>query len=94
MMATSILLGVEARLAKTDAMLLFCVVAAMGRWRAFISTGSKAGRRQRPLLLPLIFWSALALGVLLKGPLILMFVGLTIADLVHPRSLGMRWMAG
>ena len=30
MMATSVLLGVEARLAKTDAMLLFCCVAAMG----------------------------------------------------------------
>src|SRR5579872_3002484 len=30
MMASSILLGVEARLAKTDAMLLFTIVAAMG----------------------------------------------------------------
>ena len=30
MMATSILLGVEARLAKTDAMLLLTAVAAMG----------------------------------------------------------------
>src|SRR5882724_10229176 len=30
MMATSVLLGVEARLAKTDAMLLLCCVAALG----------------------------------------------------------------
>src|SRR6266567_3965138 len=30
MMATSVLLGIEARLAKTDAMLLLCCVAAMG----------------------------------------------------------------
>src|SRR5205807_5076359 len=30
MMATSVLLGVEARLAKTDAALLLCCVAAMG----------------------------------------------------------------
>ncbi len=30
MMASSVLLGVEARLAKTDAMLLFTCVAAMG----------------------------------------------------------------
>ena len=30
MMAACVLLGVEARLAKTDAMLLFTVVAAMG----------------------------------------------------------------
>src|SRR5947208_2626008 len=29
-MATSLLLGIEARLAKTDAMLLLCCVAAMG----------------------------------------------------------------
>ena len=38
MMATSILLGVEARLAKTDAMLLLTVVAAMGAFgRAYLA---------------------------------------------------------
>ena len=38
LMCASVLLGVEARLAKTDAMLLFCVVAAMGAMaRAYLS---------------------------------------------------------
>src|SRR5436190_12633324 len=38
LMCASVLLGVEARLAKTDAMLLFCVTAAMGAMaRAYLS---------------------------------------------------------
>ena len=36
MMASSILLGVEARLATTDASLLFTASPPWGRWRAFI----------------------------------------------------------
>ena len=82
MMATSILLGVEARLAKTDAMLLMTAVATMGAM-ARIYLGE---RRPAPGLagwtLPAIFWTALAAGILLKGPLIVMFVGLAIAALV------------
>ena len=53
MMATSILLGVEARLAKTDAMLLLTAVAAMGAMaRVYLGErrrppGSPAGRCRR-----------------------------------------------
>ena len=76
MMASSILLGVEARLAKTDAMLLATIVAAMGAM-ARIYLGEQ---RVRPGLagwiLPAVFWTALAAGILIKGPLILLFVGL------------------
>ena len=63
MLASSILLGVEARLAKTDAMLLLTIVAAMGSLgRIYL-----AARDARPLpanswLLPAIFWTALAAG--------------------------------
>ena len=83
MMATSILLGVEARLAKTDAMLLATIIAAMAvLGRAYL--GDR--RLQQPGLagwtLPFIFWTALAGGILLKGPLILMFVGLAVATLL------------
>src|SRR5688572_27741210 len=80
MMATCLLLGVEARLAKTDAMLLLCSVAAMGVMaRAYLtqSTG-----RDIPWGHALVLWSALAAGVLLKGPLILMVVGLAALFLV------------
>jgi 4-amino-4-deoxy-L-arabinose transferase-like glycosyltransferase len=91
MLATSLLLGGEARLAKTDAMLLLTVVAAMGSLaRVYL-----AARGQRPDLsgwrLPAIFWTALAGGMLLKGPLILAFVVLTAGTLsVLDRS--WRWL--
>ena len=76
MMATSILLGVEARLAKTDAMLLLTVVAAMGAMaRIYLGERRPAPSGSRGWTLPAIFWTALAAGILLKGPLIVMFVG-------------------
>src|SRR5438093_3695335 len=82
MMATSILLGVEARLAKTDAMLLFTAVAAMGAMaRIYLSWQRGEDPARPPWRSPAIFWTALAAGILLKGPLILMFVGLTILAL-------------
>jgi 4-amino-4-deoxy-L-arabinose transferase-like glycosyltransferase len=80
MMAASIMLGVEARLAKTDAMLLFAVVLCMGVLaRAYLPRPD--GERGNPAL-PFVFWIALAIGVLLKGPLILMFIGLPVATLI------------
>ncbi|MEJ0076758.1 MAG: glycosyltransferase family 39 protein [Alphaproteobacteria bacterium] len=80
MMATSILLNVEARLAKTDAVLLMCCVAALGVMaRAYLtqSTG-----RDIPWRHALLLWTAIAAGILLKGPLILMVVGLAALALV------------
>ena len=80
MMAASILLGVEARLAKADAMLLFMVVLCMGVLaRAYLPR--RDGERDNPAL-PFVFWIALAAGVLLKGPLILMFIGLPVVALI------------
>ena len=93
MMATSIMLGVEARLAKTDAMLLLTTVAAMGA----MARASLGERRPIPAglagwTLPAIFWTALAVGILIKGPLILMFVGLCMVALAAcDRSL--RWVS-
>jgi 4-amino-4-deoxy-L-arabinose transferase-like glycosyltransferase len=88
LMATSIILMVEARLAKTDAMLAACSVAVMGGLaRAYLSRG--AGVLPRRALL--IFWTGLALGVLIKGPLILMFAGLTAAILSY-RERSTRWL--
>lgn len=82
-MAASILLGVEARLAKTDAVLFACIVGAMAILaRAYL---------KRPLALPgaMLFWLALALGFLVKGPLILLVVGATVTALcVWDRSAG------
>lgn len=93
MMCSSVLLGVEARLAKTDAMLLLTVVAAMGALaRVYLSWQRGEDPMHPPWAWPAIFWTALAGGILLKGPLILMFVGLTIVTLaVFDRSANWIW---
>src|ERR1700688_3713860 len=76
MMASSILRGVEARFATTDAMLLAAVVAAMGALARVYLPEQRARLDARAAWsLPAIFWTALAVGVLLKGPLIVMVVG-------------------
>jgi 4-amino-4-deoxy-L-arabinose transferase-like glycosyltransferase len=90
---SSVLLGVEARLAKTDAMLLLTVVAAMGALaRVYLSWQRGEDPEHPSWAWPAIFWTALAGGVLLKGPLILMFVGLAIAALaILDRSATWLW---
>ena len=84
------LLGVEARLAKTDAMLLLTVVAAMGAMARVYLLAARRGSGASAWSCPAIFWTALAGGILLKGPLILMFVGLTIAR--SRSSTARRWL--
>lgn len=74
MLATCILLGVEARLAKTDAVLLATVLAAQGALaRAYLARAETPPGRRNAFL----FWTALGLGVLVKGPLILLISGAT-----------------
>ena len=92
-MCSSVLLGAEARLAKTDAMLLFTVVAAMGAMaRVYLSWQRGEDPERPPWSWPAIFWTALAGGILLKGPLILMFVGLTIVTLaILDRNASWLW---
>ncbi|QXT38985.1 ArnT family glycosyltransferase [Gymnodinialimonas ceratoperidinii] len=64
--ATVYMLHAEARTAKTDAALLLSVVLAMGALaRLWLDP-------LRQWLTPLIFWTALAAGFLLKGPVILL----------------------
>jgi len=83
MLCSSVLLGAEARLAKTDAMLLLTVVAVMGALaRVYLSWQRGDDPVRPPWSSPAIFWTALAGGILLKGPLILMFVLLAIGTLV------------
>jgi 4-amino-4-deoxy-L-arabinose transferase-like glycosyltransferase len=92
-MGSSVLLGVEARLAKTDAMLLLTVVAAMGALaRVYLSWQRGDDSPHQPWTWPAIFWTALAGGILIKGPLILMFVLLTIVTLaILDRSAAWLW---
>src|ERR1700682_1750542 len=66
MMASSVLLGVEARLAKTDAMLLLTSVAAMGAMARIYLMTRRMPDAAVGWTLPAILWTALAGGVLLK----------------------------
>src|SRR3954447_16956338 len=78
-MCSSVLLNVEARLAKTDAMLLLTVIAVMGAMaRIYLAWQRGEENQQSSWREPAVFWTAMAVSILVKGPLILMFVGLTI----------------
>jgi len=91
MMASSVLLGVEARLAKTDAVLLLTCMAAMGAMARIYLTSRRTPEAAAEWRLPAILWTALAAGVLIKGPLILMFVALTALTLSIADRSG-RWI--
>jgi 4-amino-4-deoxy-L-arabinose transferase-like glycosyltransferase len=93
MMCSCVVLSAEARLAKTDAMLLLTVVAAMGAMaRTYLSWQRGEDSAHPPWSWPAIFWTALAGGILLKGPLILMFVGLTMVMLaILDRNASWLW---
>nr|WP_319387302.1 glycosyltransferase family 39 protein [uncultured Roseibium sp.] len=76
--ALAIIVGVEARLAKTDAMLFATVIIAQGALaRIWLKDAD-----QRMWGLSFLFWTALAAGVLIKGPVGLMVVGFTVAGLM------------
>ena len=93
LLASTVLLGVEARLAKTDAVVTATVVAAMGAmaraWLFRVGTWRNS----------LIFWLAIGIGILVKGPITPMipaFAALVLA--VSARSgrwlLALRPLAG
>src|SRR5262245_35843 len=91
MMAASILLAVEARLAKTDALLFLTTTAAMGALARIYLGHFQQAPGVKGLALPAIFWTARAAGMLIKGPVILLVAGLTVATLaIYERSL--RWL--
>ena len=59
--------------------------------RAYLPDSASSSTRARAWTLPAIFWTALAAGVLLKGPVIVMIVGLAAGTLVIvDRSV--RWL--
>ena len=79
LMAFSVLLGFEARMAKIDACLLAATLLAQAMLaRAWM-------RRDRPLPHPrataALFWAALGVGLMLKGPIILLVSGSTVLAL-------------
>jgi 4-amino-4-deoxy-L-arabinose transferase-like glycosyltransferase len=62
MLATVYMLSAEARTAKTDATLLLTIILAMGAMaRAWLGQGGDGH-------VPAVFWTAMAAGMLVKGP--------------------------
>lgn len=75
LLAASILVGIEGMTAKTDAMLLGLTTLAMAAL-AHLRAGSTHTRA-----LALLFWAAIACGVLVKGPITPAVAGLALATL-------------
>lgn len=79
LLAVSVGLEVEARLAKTDAVLLATVTLAMGAFASLYRTVQDGGVPSRRLALT--GWAALGVGVLVKGPIAPLVVALSVAVL-------------
>ena len=82
MMAASILLGVEARLAKTDAALLLTVLGMMGALAHLLQRSKDEPQGHAPLWLPALFWTSAAGSILVKGPIGPLVVSLTLAGFI------------
>jgi len=80
LMASSMLLVGEAHIAKTDAVLLACVVAAQLLVAHFF-LAARQGAPQPTVRYSALLGLAFGLGILVKGPMILFFVGLTVIAL-------------
>ena len=86
--ASTILIGVEARLAKTDAIVLATIMAAMGALARFYLLPEKA----RGWKLPFIFWTAIGIGLLVKGPITPM-VPLCAGLVLALKDRGAKWFS-
>ncbi|QEN86723.1 glycosyltransferase family 39 protein [Labrys sp. KNU-23] len=98
-MAGCLLLGVEARLAKTDATQLLTVMAMVGVLARFFMASRRGEPAPAGLALPAVFWLGMAASILIKGPIGALLVGLTIGVTVAAtrdwRWLGqLRWLWG
>ncbi|MBV8446739.1 MAG: glycosyltransferase family 39 protein [Hyphomicrobiales bacterium] len=87
LMSACILLGVEARLAKTDAVLTATIVAAMGALARIYAV--RSGKGKGSVAPSFVLWFAIAVSILVKGPIVLMVAGLTSLVLsIRERSSG------
>lgn len=80
-LASSLLLTVEAHMAKTDATMLLFVVIAQGALGLLYSKFHLSDKEAK--LLPIIFWTALGLGIMIKGPVLPTICIMTIATLCY-----------
>ena len=89
LMAATPLLGVEARLATTDAVMAATVAAAMGALgRLYLAD---AAARQRMWGVALVFWVSIGIGVLIKGPITPLIPALA-ALVLSSKGRSARWL--
>lgn len=92
-LGASLMLATEAHQAKTDAVLLATAVAALGAFGRFYMQGKGAAKSAVPAWTAIVFWLAIGIGIMIKGPVVPMVVGLTmIAVAIADRSVG--WLHG
>ncbi|HTK79369.1 MAG TPA: glycosyltransferase family 39 protein [Rhizomicrobium sp.] len=77
LLGLTLLLAAEARIAKTDALLLAAVTAAQWLFLRAYLFGSGQAAECPPRWLVLVGWAAVGIGILLKGPLILFVLAIT-----------------
>jgi len=82
LLGLSLVIAGEARLAKTDAVLLACIVAAQFALAALYSTQLPGATTARPpRWIPWAFWLAIGASILVKGPIGPLVVGATVGVL-------------
>ncbi|WP_158965432.1 ArnT family glycosyltransferase [Chachezhania sediminis] len=87
LMASCFVLGAEARLAKTDAVLLAAILSAQAVLaRLWMRPGDRL-----PAVLAYAFWVALAVGTLVKGPIPALVLGTTVLGLAM-KERGFAWL--
>jgi 4-amino-4-deoxy-L-arabinose transferase-like glycosyltransferase len=90
LLAAAPAVAAEGSIAKTDALLLACVTMAQAAL-VFVY-GSREERPARSWTWPLVFWTAIGAGILIKGPIIILIVGFTGAALTL-RERSLRWIS-
>ncbi|WP_404381390.1 ArnT family glycosyltransferase [Caenispirillum salinarum] len=92
-MAATLMLATEAHQAKTDAVLLACVVAAQGAFGRFYLQGKGAAKSAPPSWNAILFWFAIGAGIMIKGPVVPVIALLTMITVaIADRSIG--WLHG
>lgn len=87
LLAATLLLGVEARIAKTDAALLATTMLGMGVLvRAFLDPAAVRASR-----IGYLFWAAIGVGAMIKGPLTLLVLAVGALALCAVAR-GVRWL--
>lgn len=90
-LAASSLLGIEARIGTIDASMLFASTAAFGALAYVYLARDRTVPRAQAWTWAAIFWTGIGASLLLKGPIVLTVLGLTLAALIV-RERSARWL--